>query len=78
MSFVAGVARLGYWRFMLATVAGVAPLIALLAWLGENSDRLKSGLLWVSGISILLFGAYVWWDKRRGKKRPESALAQKN
>lgn len=78
VSFVAGVARLGYWRFIVATVAGVAPLIALLAWLGEDSDRLKTGLLWVSGISIVLFGAYVWWDKRRGKNRPEPALAQKN
>ena len=65
VSFVAGVARLGYWRFITATVAGVVPLIALLAWLGENSDRLKTGLWWVSGISLLLFGAYVWWDKRR-------------
>ncbi|MCB2379572.1 TVP38/TMEM64 family protein [Hymenobacter sp. BT635] len=78
VSFVAGVARLGYWRFMLATVAGVVPLIVLLAWLGENSDRLKTGLWWVSGISLLLFGAYVWWDKRRSKTQPEPALANKN
>ncbi|UOQ52117.1 TVP38/TMEM64 family protein [Hymenobacter cellulosivorans] len=78
VSFVAGVARLGYVRFILATVAGVAPLIALLAWLGENSERLKSGLLWVSVVSVVLFVAYVWWDKRRGKNQPEPALAEKN
>jgi hypothetical protein len=43
------------------------PLIALLAYLGEDNDRLKSGLLWVSGVSLVLFGGYVWWDKRRQK-----------
>ncbi|TGD79457.1 TVP38/TMEM64 family protein [Hymenobacter wooponensis] len=67
ISFVAGLARMGYLKFMAATVAGVIPLIALLAYLGENSQRLKTGLLWVTGISLLLFGAYIWWDKRRTK-----------
>lgn len=67
ISFVAGVARMGYWKFMSATVAGVVPLIALLAYLGEESNRLKTGLLWVSGVSVLLFGGYVWWDRRRQK-----------
>lgn len=67
ISFVAGVARMGYWKFMAATVAGVTPLIALLAYLGEESNRLKTGLLWVSGVSLLLFGGYVWWDQRRQK-----------
>ncbi|PJJ60817.1 TVP38/TMEM64 family protein [Hymenobacter chitinivorans] len=79
VSFVAGVARLGYGRFLLATVAGVLPLIALLAWLGENSERLKTGLLWVSIVSVVLFIGYVWWDKRRTKSAPpEAALAEKN
>ena len=67
VSFVAGLARLGYLKFLVATVGGLLPLIALLAYLGENSDRLKSGLLWVSGVSLVLFGGYVWWDKRRQK-----------
>lgn len=67
ISFVGGVARMGYLKFIAATVVGVVPLIALLAYLGEDSNRLKTGLLWVSGISLLLFGAYVWWDRRRQK-----------
>ncbi|TGE13844.1 TVP38/TMEM64 family protein [Hymenobacter elongatus] len=77
VSFVAGVARMGYWRFLAATVAGVMPLIGLLAWLGENSDRLKSGLLWVSGVSIVLFGGYVWWDKRRNTSGATAEDARK-
>jgi uncharacterized membrane protein YdjX (TVP38/TMEM64 family) len=67
VSFVAGLARLGYFKFLVATVGGILPLIGLLAYLGEDNDRLKSGLLWVSGVSLVLFGGYVWWDKRRQK-----------
>jgi uncharacterized membrane protein YdjX (TVP38/TMEM64 family) len=67
VSFVAGLARMGYLKFLAATVGGILPLIGLLAYLGEDNDRLKSGLLWVSGVSLVLFGAYVWWDKRRQK-----------
>ncbi|TYZ11865.1 TVP38/TMEM64 family protein [Hymenobacter lutimineralis] len=65
ISFVAGLGRLGYLKFISATAVGILPLIGLLAYLGEDTGRLKSGLLWVSGISLLLFGAYVFWDKRR-------------
>lgn len=67
ISFVAGIAGMGYWKFMGATVAGVVPLIALLAYLGEESNRLKTGLLWASAVSVLLFAGYVWWDRRRQK-----------
>ena len=72
VSFVAGLARMGYWKFLLATVGGITPLIALLAYLGQNSQRLKTGLLWVTGVSLLLFGAYVWWDKRRHPAKPSA------
>ena len=72
VSFVAGLARLGYFKFLLATVGGIIPLIALLAYLGDNNDRLKSGLLWVSGVSVVLFGAYVWWDKRRAAAKVQA------
>ncbi|MBG8552201.1 TVP38/TMEM64 family protein [Hymenobacter guriensis] len=65
ISFVAGLGRLGYLKFISATAVGILPLIGLLAYLGEDTGRLKSGLLWVSGISLLLFAGYIFWDKRR-------------
>ena len=43
--------------------------IALLAYLGEDSERLKTGLLWVTGVSVLLFGACVWWDRKQNKQK---------
>ena len=68
ISFVGGMLRMGYWRFMGATMLGIFPLTVLIAFLGENIERLKTGLIWVSIISIAGFIAYVVWDKRRKKK----------
>ncbi|GHA78946.1 TVP38/TMEM64 family protein [Pontibacter akesuensis] len=63
VSFVAGLARMGYFKFLFATLAGIIPLTVLLAWLGENNDRLKSGLIWVSAVSLTLFIGYIIYDK---------------
>jgi uncharacterized membrane protein YdjX (TVP38/TMEM64 family) len=68
ISFVAGILRMKYWRFVYATLLGIAPLVFLIALTGENTDSLKYGLLWGSVASILIFGIYVWWDKKRPKK----------
>ena len=67
ISFVAGILGMGYWRFIAATLVGIAPLTFLIAILGETTDSLKNGLLWGSGISLIIFLAYVYWDKRRKK-----------
>lgn len=69
VSFVAGFATMRYWQFILATFAGIVPLTVLLAWLGENNDRLKSGLIWVSAVSLALFIGYVLYDKYVRKKK---------
>jgi uncharacterized membrane protein YdjX (TVP38/TMEM64 family) len=73
ISFVAGVARMGYFKFIGVTAVAIIPLIGLLAYLGQDSARLKTGLLWVSGVGLLLFGGYIWWDK---KHRPAAADPQ--
>lgn len=68
ISFVGGMLRMGYWRFMGATMLGITPLTILIAWLGEETQRLKDGLIWGGAISVVLFVLYVWWDKNRGSK----------
>ncbi len=68
ISLIAGTLRMGYWRFIGATVAGILPLAILIAYLGKEIDRLKTGLIWGSVISIILFGLFVWWDRNRRKK----------
>ncbi len=63
VSFVAGLAGMGYFKFIGATLAGIVPLTILLAWLGENNGRLKTGLIWVSTVSLAAFVGYIVYDK---------------
>lgn len=69
ISFVAGVLRMGYWRFIGATMIGISPLIIFIAYLGGDYERLKTGLIWTSVISLVLFVLFVWWDKKVRKNR---------
>jgi len=65
ISFVGGILRMGYWKFIGATLAGILPLAVLIGYLGENWERLKTGLIWVSAISIVLFVGYVIYDRKK-------------
>lgn len=68
ISFVGGVLKMGYWKFIGATMIGISPLIIFVAYLGGDYDRLKTGLIWTSVISLVLFIAFVWWDKKKRNK----------
>lgn len=68
ISLIGGMLRMGYWRFIGATMIGIFPLTVVIAYLGQDINRLKTGLIWGSVISIVLFVAFVWWDKQRSKK----------
>ena len=81
ISFVAGAMGMGYVRFISVTAVAIVPLIALLAYLGQDSQRLKNGLLWISGVGLLLFGAYIWWTKTHKKTArpvPDGPLRNQN
>ncbi len=65
ISFVAGILKMGYWKFIGATLLGILPLTLFIAILGETTDGLTTGLIWGSLISLLLFLLYVWWDKKK-------------
>jgi len=65
ISFVAGILKMSYWKFIAATLLGISPLTFLIAIMGSNTDSLKSGLLWGSLGSFILFGIYIWLDKKR-------------
>lgn len=67
ISFVGGILKMGYRKFISATIIGIAPLTIFIAILGKSTQGLKSGLLWGSIISLILFGGYVYWDKRKRK-----------
>ncbi|WBL23895.1 MULTISPECIES: TVP38/TMEM64 family protein [unclassified Zunongwangia] len=68
ISFVGGILKMTYWKFIGATLVGIAPLTIFIAVLGRSTDQLKSGLLWGSLVSLALFGLYVFWDKKKRNK----------
>lgn len=73
ISLMAGIMRMRYWRFIAATLVGIAPLITVIAVLGEVSGGVTNALMYGSIIALILFVGYVWWDRRRnriGKKPP--------
>jgi uncharacterized membrane protein YdjX (TVP38/TMEM64 family) len=67
ISFVGGILKIGYWKFIGATLVGIAPLTIFIAIIGDSTEQLKSGLLWGSLVSLVLFILYVYWDKRKRK-----------
>jgi len=65
ISFVGGMLRMNYWRFIGATLAGIIPLTVFIAILGESNDALKQGLLRGSVVSLAVYVGYVIWRKRK-------------
>lgn len=64
VSIVAGLVKMSFTRFGVATAVGTLPLTIAVAWLGEDIARLQCGLIWISVISLLIFVGYVYWDHK--------------
>lgn len=65
VSIAAGLGRMRFPHFVAATAFGTLPLTVLIAWLGADIDRLKTGLVWVSIVSVATFLTFVVYDHRR-------------
>jgi uncharacterized membrane protein YdjX (TVP38/TMEM64 family) len=68
ISFVGGILRMGYKKFIFATFAGITPLTILIAYFGENNDRLKTGLIIITAISLVALIFYIIYDKKKKRK----------
>ncbi len=66
ISFVAGIGEMRYPKFILATAAGIIPLIAVIAYVGQDTETLEKSMLWVTGATVLGFAVYLIY--RRTKK----------
>jgi uncharacterized membrane protein YdjX (TVP38/TMEM64 family) len=71
ISLVGGLLKMKYFRFMGATAAGIVPLAAVFAYLGENNDRLVTGSIIVTAVSLLGLIIYIVWDHKHNKKELE-------
>jgi uncharacterized membrane protein YdjX (TVP38/TMEM64 family) len=72
LSFVAGILKMSYYKYILSTLTGITPLIVLLAIYGNNG-KIEKALIWISAISLALLIAYIVMDKKRKKKAREKA-----
>ncbi|MDB5262271.1 MAG: rane protein [Adhaeribacter sp.] len=63
ISIVAGLVGMPYLRFMAATAAGIIPLTILIAYLGGDMARLKTGLIVVSVLGIVLLAGFYIYDR---------------
>ncbi|MGI9050993.1 MAG: TVP38/TMEM64 family protein [Rubrobacteraceae bacterium] len=71
VSYAAGLTRLGFWRFMLATVVGMAPATFLYAYLGGQAPQYVQVLLVAFGVVIAVaVVAAVIRRRRQGKQIP--------
>ncbi len=71
ISYAAGLTRLGFWRFMLATVVGMSPATFIYAYLGGKAPQYVQVLLVVFGAVIAGFiVAAVIRRWRQGKRIP--------
>lgn len=65
VSLVSGMLKMGYWKFTLASLAGIAPLILFIAVLGENFQNLLSLLLVISAAMLILFCGYAFYKRHQ-------------
>ncbi len=65
VSLAAGLVKMNYLRFITATGLGTLPLVAFIAYFGESLEQLKTGLIWATVITAVLFIAWVVYDRRK-------------
>jgi uncharacterized membrane protein YdjX (TVP38/TMEM64 family) len=68
LSIVAGLLKMRYRKYILATLAGITPLIVLLAIYGKNGKILKS-LIWIAAISLVILIIYIFLNEKKRKRK---------
>lgn len=68
ISFIAGMLKMDYKKFMAATMAGMVPLSLAIGYFSEDISTLEDGLYWIGGAGLLLYALYVYIDYKRKKK----------
>jgi len=73
LSIVAGLLKMAYHKYILATLAGITPLIVLLAIYGKNG-KILNALIWIAGISLVVLIIYIIFNR----KKPDAANVPRN
>lgn len=70
LGFVAGILEMNYKRFILATLAGITPVLILLAIYGKNGN-IEKALIWVGAFALAALVIYVIFDKKKRRAAME-------
>ncbi len=68
ISFIAGMLKMDYKKFMAATMAGMIPLSVAIGIFSEDISTLENGLFWIGGAGLLLYAFYIFIDYKKRKK----------
>jgi len=66
LGFVAGILEMEYKKFIIATMTGILPVVALIAIFGNNG-KIETALIWLAAISVVALVVYIFVDKKRRK-----------
>ncbi|MGB7841590.1 MAG: VTT domain-containing protein [Salinimicrobium sp.] len=69
ISFITGILKMDFKKFMLATYCGMIPLSIAVAYFSKDIDRLENGLYWIGGIGAVLYAGYIYLDYKKRKKK---------
>ncbi|HTE23191.1 TVP38/TMEM64 family protein [Flavitalea sp.] len=67
LSIVAGLLKMKYHKYILATLCGITPLIVLLAIYGNNG-KILTALIWIAAVSLVLLIIYIIISRRKKRK----------
>ncbi|SFN72441.1 TVP38/TMEM64 family protein [Salegentibacter flavus] len=69
ISIIAGMLTMSYRKFILATLSGIIPLAIAIGYFAEDPDTLKNGLYWIGGVGFVMYGLYIYVDRRKQRKK---------
>lgn len=72
VSFVGGLVKMNYLKYMAATLIGITPLAGLIGYFGKDSDQLTNGLIIISVGTIILLAGYIYYDQKKQRARHET------
>lgn len=64
ISFVAGIVEMSYSKYILSSLAGIIPLLILLALYGLNGN-MERALIWIAVIAVSGLGLYIFLDRKK-------------
>ena len=68
ISVIAGGLKMNYFRFISATMIGIIPLATAIALFANDINTLKTGLYWLGGAGVLIYGIFIYIDHKKRKK----------